>query len=178
MWIASHILQICKNPVRRILVLGERISQLQTLETMIRSANPSISIGYYIGGMKEEVRETAGKEAQLLLASYAMASEAMNIKSLNTVLLASPRKKVEQSVGRILRQRPGERQVDPLIVDVVDSHGVYQGQWRKRRTFYKACGYKFLFTNYGDEEDSEDSDEANESSKSEHEPQGCCIIET
>jgi len=178
MWIASHILQICKNPVRRILVLGERISQLQTLETMIRSANPSISIGYYIGGMKEEVRETAGKEAQLLLASYAMASEAMNIKSLNTVLLASPRKKVEQSVGRILRQRPGERQVDPLIVDVVDSHGVYQGQWRKRRTFYKACGYKFLFTNYGDEEDSEDSDEATESSKSEHEPQGCCIIET
>lgn len=74
--------------------------------------------------MKEAVREEAGRTARVLLASYAMASEAMNIKSLNAVILASPRKRIEQSVGRVLRERPTERKVPPVIIDVVDSHGV------------------------------------------------------
>jgi superfamily II DNA or RNA helicase len=172
-WIASQIISLCKDPLRRILVLGERITQLQAFEAMLQSADPSLTTGYYIGGMKEAVREAAGREARVLLASYAMASEAMNIKSLNTVILASPRKKIEQSVGRILRERPGDRKVAPMIVDVVDSHGVYQGQWRKRRAFYKACGYKLEFESYDPKELSSDSEEEEQSK-----PQGgCCIID-
>jgi superfamily II DNA or RNA helicase len=69
------------------------------------------------------------------------------------VILASPRKKVEQSVGRILRQRVEERTCAPIIVDVVDSHGLYQGQYRKRRAFYKTCGYKIV--NVGREDTTE-----------------------
>jgi hypothetical protein len=103
-----------------------------------------------------------------------MASEAMNIKSLNTVVLASPRKKIEQSVGRILRERPSERKVQPLIVDIIDSHGMYLGQWRKRKTFYKACGYKILLQKYNSEETSEDSGNENEG---EREPTECLIME-
>jgi superfamily II DNA or RNA helicase len=164
-WIAEQILDLAQDPARRILVLGERIKQLETLETMIQTVNPLLTIGYYIGGMKEEVREAAGRDARILLASYAMASEAMNIKSLNCVVLASPRKKVEQSVGRILRERPAERKVAPLILDVVDSHGVYQGQWRKRRAFYKACGYKIMFQDYKSDVTSEDSSESEEEVK-------------
>jgi hypothetical protein len=34
--------------------------------------------------------------------------------------------------------------VEPLIVDIVDSHSVYQGQWFKRRTYYRKCKYKIL----------------------------------
>lgn len=147
-WIASHILKLCKDPLRRVLVLGERITQLEEIEEILKKEDPLLLTGYYIGGMKEAVREAAGKDARVLLASYAMASEAMNIKSLNTVVLASPRKKIEQSVGRILRERPSERKIPPMILDVIDSHGVYQGQWRKRRAFYKACGYNIQFQTY------------------------------
>jgi superfamily II DNA or RNA helicase len=161
MWISDQIIDLLKDPSRRILVLAERIVQLETLETMILASNPSIDIGYYIGGMKEEVRERAGREARVLMASYAMASEAMNIKTLNSVILASPRKKVEQSVGRIMRERPSERKVMPLILDVIDSHGTYIGQWRKRKSFYKACGYKILLQKYNSEEET-DSDEKEE----------------
>jgi hypothetical protein len=71
-----------------------------------------------------------------------MASEAMNIKTLNTMVMASPRKKIEQSTGRILRTRKDEREIMPLIVDIVDSHGVYQGQWCKRKAYYRKCAYK------------------------------------
>ena len=70
-----------------------------------------------------------------------MASEEMNSKTLNTVILASPRKHVEQSTGRILRVRPSERTVVPLIVDIVDAHSMYKGQWKKRMTYYRACAY-------------------------------------
>lgn len=159
-WIVEQIQEQLEEPARRILVLAERISQLESIEQMLHADDPALDIGYYIGGMKEAKRERDGREARVLLASYAMASEAMNIKTLNTVLLASPRKKVEQSVGRILRERPHERKVLPLILDVVDSHGMYQGQWKKRRAFYKACGYKIQLQQYGSKETSEDSDEA------------------
>jgi hypothetical protein len=73
-----------------------------------------------------------------------MASEAMNIKTLNCVLMASPRKKIEQSTGRILRQRPEERKLAPIILDIVDMHPTYGRQSRERISYYKACGYKII----------------------------------
>jgi len=79
-----------------------------------------------------------------------MASEAMNIKTLNTVILASPRKHVEQSTGRILRVRPSERVVVPLIVDIVDVHPMYRGQWKKRLAYYKACAYSLKTEGMGE----------------------------
>lgn len=161
-WITDQILDVCSNEHRRILVLAERIKQLEVIEQMIAARNPLLTTGYYIGGMKEEKREFDGQNARVLLASYSMASEAMNIKTLNTVILASPRKKVEQSVGRILRERPEQRRVTPLILDVVDSHGIYQNQWRKRRVFYRACGYKIMVQQYKSDETSEDSSDSEE----------------
>jgi superfamily II DNA or RNA helicase len=130
---------LVKEPKRRILVLSERKSHLERIENGLPKGT---TVGYYIGGMKEEVREEGARTAQVLLGTYAMASEAMNIKTLNTMIMASPRKKIEQSTGRILRTRKDEREVEPIIVDIVDSHDVYQSQWLKRRAYYKVCAYK------------------------------------
>lgn len=130
---------LVKEPKRRILVLSERKSHLERIE---KGLPKGTTFGYYIGGMKEEVREEGARNAQVLLGTYAMASEAMNIKTLNTMIMASPRKKIEQSTGRILRTRKDEREVEPLIVDIVDSHDVYQSQWGKRKAYYKRCAYK------------------------------------
>lgn len=124
---------------RRILVLSDRKAHLERIE---RGLPEGTTVSYYIGGMKEDVREEGAKTSQVLLGTYAMASEAMNIKTLNTMVMASPRKKIEQSTGRILRVQKNARTVEPLIVDIVDSHGVYQGQWNKRRIYYKKCAYK------------------------------------
>ena len=141
--IVRWIQRLCdESPVRKVLVLSERIGHLNELEELLRAARPEITTAYYVGGMKEEVREGGAATARVLLASYAMASEAMNIKTLNAVILASPRKNVEQSTGRILRVRPGERQVQPVIVDILDEHSMYQGQWRKRLAYYRKCHYR------------------------------------
>jgi len=175
------IKEFAANPERRILILSERKGHLEELEQGL--ANSGLSIGYYIGGMKETVREEGAKSARILLATYAMASEAMNIRSLNTVLMASPRKKVEQSVGRILRERPCERKVIPLIIDMVDMHGVYKGQFKKRRVFYRACGYSFQVRTYNEtqlEESSEESDNEDVSvvyNEDKKDPNECAIID-
>jgi len=131
-----------ESPIRKVLVLSERIGHLNCIEEKLKAVEPDVTISYYVGGMKENVREEGAAAARVLLASYAMASEAMNIKTLNAVILASPRKNVEQSTGRILRIRPEQRQVQPVIVDIVDDHSMYQGQWYKRLAYYRRCHYK------------------------------------
>ncbi len=134
-WIKEH-------PERRVLVLSERITHLEQFEIFLKPLG--VEIGYYIGGMKETVRDKTAADARIVLATYAMASEAMNIKTLNAVVLASPRKKVEQSTGRILRVRPDQRNLEHRILDVIDSHGLYMGQWKKRLSYYKQCHYKIF----------------------------------
>jgi len=166
--IAQIIKEICADPNRRVLVLSERIGHLKSIEELLGTSG--LTMSYYVGGMKEAVREEGAKTARVLLASYAMASEAMNIKTLNAVLLASPRKKVEQSTGRILRTRIAERVVAPLIVDVVDVHGVYQGMWKKRLAYYKKCAYKIVFGAQLEVMDSSDDDTATEQ-------KGSCLID-
>jgi superfamily II DNA or RNA helicase len=166
--IAQIIKEICADPNRRVLVLSERIGHLKSIEELLGTSG--LTMSYYVGGMKEAVREEGAKSARVLLASYAMASEAMNIKTLNAVLLASPRKKVEQSTGRILRTRIAERVVAPLIVDVVDVHGVYQGMWKKRLAYYKKCAYKIVFGAQLEVMESSDDDTATEQ-------KGGCLID-
>ena len=151
-FVADKLKELIKEPTRRILVLSERIGHLEDLEVLLKSTG--VKMGYYIGGMKTAVRDLAATEAQILWASYAMASEAMNIKTLNCVVMASPRRKIEQSIGRILRQRPEERSLAPLIVDVVDVHGPMCSQSRGRIQFYRKCGYKVID---GDDESDDDA---------------------
>ena len=99
------------------------------------------STGYYVGGMKEvALKETEGK--QIVLATYAMAAEALDIKSLSALVMASPKTDITQSVGRILRTRHD----NPIIVDIVDRHEIFQNQWRQRKTFYRKCNYRIRST--------------------------------
>ena len=149
--ILRWIRKLAEEPSRRILVLSERIGHLNRIEELVTAADPALTMAYYVGGMKEAVREAGAASARILLASYAMASEAMNIKTLNAVILASPRKSVEQSTGRILRVRADQRQVAPVIVDIVDDHSMYQSQWRKRLTYYRKCAYQIERWEHGAE---------------------------
>jgi superfamily II DNA or RNA helicase len=104
-----------------------------------------------------------------------MASEGMNIPTLNAVLLATPKSNIEQSVGRILRLRPEERKVQPIIFDVLDSaFSECFGQWNRRRKFYKECGYAQKWM--GEESSSDDSDDEDGGGKKES-GKGVCEIE-
>lgn len=130
--------EYAQDPQRFILILSDRISQLDWISNALGT---SYLHGYYIGGMKQSVLNENAEKCQILLATYQMASEAFSVKKLNTVILATPRKNVQQSTGRIFRQRIEERAVAPHIIDIIDSHDCHVRRWYVRRKFYKECEY-------------------------------------
>ena len=69
----------------------------------------------------------------------------MDIPALNTLVMVSPRKEIEQSVGRILRKQKSEAGFSPLIVDIIDNHGVFKSQALERKKFYKQYGSVYHF---------------------------------
>ena len=56
-----------------------------------------------------------------------MAEEGLDIKTLSTLIMATPKMDVTQSVGRILRQKHKQA----LVIDIVDSHCLFQTSFRK-----------------------------------------------
>lgn len=135
---------------RKLLVLSDRREHLMQFEGLFRSHGIA-SIGYYIGGMKQKDLDASAKQ-RIILGTFAMASEGMNIPTLNAVLLATPKSSIEQSVGRILRLKPEERTVQPIIFDVLDTVFVEcLGQWNRRKKFYKECGYSVRWAGEAEE---------------------------
>jgi hypothetical protein len=88
---------------------------------------------------EKALKETESK--QVVIDTYAMASEALDIKTLTTLIMATPKTDIEQSVGRILRERHSQ----PIVVDIIDTHQLFQNQWRKRKIFYKKENYKIVY---------------------------------
>ena len=127
-----------ENPESQIMVLSHNRSLLEYLHAAIVFRGFA-SVGYYVGGMKQaHLQETEGK--QIVLATYAMASEALDIKTLSTLVMVTPKTDIIQSVGRILRVK----HENPIIVDIVDRHDVFQNQFKQRKTYYRKCNYRIL----------------------------------
>lgn len=128
-----------KETSAQIMVLSHNKSLLKYLFEGIQHRGFA-TVGYYVGGMKQkDLQETEGK--QIVLATYAMAAEALDIKSLSVLLMATPKTDITQSVGRILRVK----HKNPIVVDIVDRHDVFQNQWTQRKRFYKRCNYAILY---------------------------------
>ena len=128
------------NPNQQFIILAHTKSLLNYLFSGVNHQNIS-SVGYYIGGMKEaSLKESEGK--QIILATYAMAAEALDIKSLTSLIFATPKTDIEQSVGRILRAKHNQ----PLIIDILDPHDVFKNQYSKRRKYYVKKNYKIIKT--------------------------------
>ena len=125
-----------ETPDAQILVLGHNRCLLVSLHDAL-VAGQIATVGYYLGGMKQAALE-ASTGQQIILASYAMASEGFDHKNLSILVMITPKTDIVQSVGRIFRQKHAR----PLIVDIVDKHETFQNQWRKRRAYYKKCGFR------------------------------------
>ena len=129
-----------ENPLQQIMILAHNKNLLKYLYDAITHRNLA-TVGYYLGGMKEKaLKETEGKK--IVIATYAMAAEALDIKTLTTLIMATPKTDIEQSVGRILR----EKHSSPIVVDIVDAHDLFKNQWKKRKIFYKKENYKIVYT--------------------------------
>lgn len=130
-----------ENPHQQIMILAHNRNVLEYLYTAINHRHIT-TCGYYLGGMKERDLKATEKQT-VVLATYAMAAEALDIKTLSTLMMITPKTDITQSVGRILRDK---NRSAPLIVDIIDHHQLFKNQWQKRKTFYKKEGYKIVHT--------------------------------
>jgi superfamily II DNA or RNA helicase len=162
---------ITSDNARKVMVLSDRVKHLERIEAAILDIlddlpahQSSVDIDYYVGGMDKEVvgkngvaritrkRRTqkeldVAERAQVVLATYAMSQEALDIPALDVLMLATPRVDVEQAIGRIRRfcmpepdkcehyckWRAGRcsGKPDPIIVDFVDDEK--ECSWRAAR---------------------------------------------
>lgn len=133
---------VAENPEQQIMILAHNKSLLKYLHDAIDQRKIA-TVGYYVGGMKEAaLKESEGKK--VIIATYSMASEALDIKTLTTLIMATPKTDIEQAVGRILRQK----HTAPVVVDIIDSHETFVRQWYKRCAFYKKNGYTIAQTSF------------------------------
>ena len=130
------------NEGRTILILTERISQVNYIYDAINDCEPKIaSIGMYIGRLKQEVLDESLK-CRIIIGTYNMIEEGFDCKSLDTLIMATPKVDIEQSVGRILRKQKEERTIKPLVIDMYDQFANCVNKGKRRITFYKKQKYQ------------------------------------
>jgi len=135
---------IAENSSQQIMIIAHNKNLLKYLYDAIEYREIA-TVGYYVGGMKEKALKDSECK-MVIIATYSMASEGLDIKTLSALIMATPKTDIEQTVGRILR----EKHNNPIIVDIIDKHETLQNQWRKRKTFYKKQNYKIICTNSKD----------------------------
>lgn len=149
---SKMITKVCSNETRTdmiVNVIAYEMKQEIKQQIMILAHNKNLinelfdkikafesSVGLYVGGMKEkQLKESETKK--VIIATYAMASEGLDIKTLTTLLMATPKTDVCQSVGRILRSKHAR----PLVIDIIDDHDIFRRQFKKRKSYYNKKKY-------------------------------------
>ena len=115
---------------KRQLILTARVSHAQELQRLI----PNSSL--CVGNIKEKDRDYSNN---VIIATYALAKEGLDIPSLDVLHLATPTKDkatIVQSVGRIERNTQGKN--TPICYDYVDEEIPYcVNAFKKRRAILK-----------------------------------------
>ena len=129
--IITRILDL--DPTRHVLVLSDRRDHCFWFQRNLPGS------ALYLGGMSEQDLEQSAK-ARIIIATYSMAQEGLDIPVLDTLVMATPHSDVTQAVGRIMRETPGKHNT-PLIIDIADRWSVFHSMERKRRKVYTAAGF-------------------------------------
>ena len=132
---------------RRVLVLSERRLHCE----LLHSKYPDIS-GLYMGGMKEEELNESSRK-KIIFATFSQAHEGLDIPELDTVILATPKSDIVQSIGRVMRETKGKKN-EPRIYDIRDRWSVFEGMFYKRMSVYRKSG--FNISKYSEPEEKND----------------------
>lgn len=120
---------------RRLLVLSDRRAHCEMLHQVFAKNS-----GLYMGGMKQKDLE-ASSEKKIIFATFSQAHEGLDIPALDTVILATPKSDIVQSIGRVMRETKGKKN-NPHIYDVRDEWSILVSMYYKRLKVYKQGGFK------------------------------------
>lgn len=142
--IKDDLMTLCLHK-HSIILLSDRVEHLTELRKRL-PASYKEEVVILHGKVKKADRERGleemrTKKKHILLATYQLAKEGLDVPCLDRLLLATPVKDyaiVVQSVGRIARVCEGKG--TPVVYDYVDDIGFLEGMWKKRCTSYRKDG--------------------------------------
>lgn len=125
---------VVNNKNKKQLILCHRVVQVQELGSKLEK------LGFKVSKLSGQVKEKdRDYDANVILATYSLAKEGLDIPELEIVHFATPQKDkstVIQSAGRVERNIPGKEQ--PVIYDYVDNNISYcVNCYRQRRRLLK-----------------------------------------
>lgn len=126
---------------KHILVLCHRVEHLRILANRLNMNGLHCELIY--GAISEKEREriindTRSGDNRILLATYSLAKEGLDIPILDRLFLTTPQKDyaiVTQSIGRISRSYPGKEEA--IVFDYVDDDRYFLNAYKRRCTHYK-----------------------------------------
>lgn len=130
----EYILRKLIKDGRKVLVLSDRRDHLSRLYSI---ANQFTTVGYYVGGMKQKELDNS-ETKNVILGTYPMSSEGLDIPTLDSVIFTTPKSSIEQSIGRITRK---VHENPPVAYDIVDNISLFPRQYIKREAVYKKLDY-------------------------------------
>jgi len=83
--------------------------------------------------------KTSAVGHRIIVATYQLLEEGYDDADLDTLVLALPRSKIQQVVGRCERSKEGK--LIPLVIDIVDTFSVFFAMFKKRNAFYSERGF-------------------------------------
>lgn len=119
---------------RRVLLLSDRRGHCEWIHERL---GDKVS-GLYMGGMKPEEHENASHK-QVIVATFNLAYEGLDIPALDTLFLVTPHSDVRQALGRILRTRGGNTKE---VFDIVDKWSVLPNMFYRRKKIYSSSSDK------------------------------------
>jgi len=127
---------------RQVLILTHRRHHVKLLHRLIvevaKKRGKYYQIGIAVGGMKESIDKLYDKN--IIIGTYQFISEGFDVKSLDTLIMATPIADPLQAVGRILRVYPKKN--PPIVVDIIDPNIPVALQfYRKRYRIYSEKGW-------------------------------------
>tara|TARA_Y100000389_G_scaffold170529_1_gene177587 strand:+ start:3142 stop:4482 length:1341 start_codon:yes stop_codon:yes gene_type:complete len=132
--VIAKIIKDNLKTTRQVLVLSDRRHHCEVLHQSFKKTS-----GLYMGGMKEADLAESSKK-RIIFATFSQAHEGLDIPSLDTVILATPKSDIIQSIGRIMRETYGKKN-NPHIYDIFDQWSICHAMYNKRLKVYRQGGF-------------------------------------
>jgi superfamily II DNA or RNA helicase len=129
--ILELVLKYCETR-QNVLVLTAFREHATFFFTSLQDAG--ISCQLLLGGKRKKEEKT-----KCTVATYKLLEMGYDDKTIDTLILCTPKSSIQQTVGRVEREAPGK--AVPLVIDIVDNNPMLLGMWKKRQKFYKTRGF-------------------------------------
>lgn len=124
---------------KKIIVVSALVAHCQALKEAMSALECPVEMALMAGPNIESLK-AKDPSTRIVFATYSLLEEGYDDPVLDTLVLATPRSRIQQTVGRIERTLEGK--LRPMVIDIVDIFSVYPNMWNKRKVFYKSRGFE------------------------------------